>query len=112
MKALSIRQPYAEMILRGIKKIEYRSRPTRRIGEMFYIYAARTPGPEAEFAALGCLPRDLPTGVILGTAVISRCTGTPGRYEWHLREAHRLARPLKPARHPQPVWFEPFARAA
>ncbi len=28
MRALSIRQPYAELILRGIKKIEYRSRPT------------------------------------------------------------------------------------
>ena len=43
MRALSIRQPYAELILRGIKKIEYRSRPTRIIGERFYIYAARTP---------------------------------------------------------------------
>ena len=28
MRALSIRQPYAELILRGIKKIEYRSRRT------------------------------------------------------------------------------------
>ena len=43
MRALSIRQPYAELILRGIKKIEYRSRRTRIIGERFYIYAARTP---------------------------------------------------------------------
>ncbi len=31
-RALSIRQPYAELILRGIKKIEYRSRPTRLLG--------------------------------------------------------------------------------
>jgi hypothetical protein len=30
MRALSIRQPYAELILRGLKKIKYRSRPTRR----------------------------------------------------------------------------------
>ena len=41
MRALSIRQPYAELILRGIKTIEYRSRPTRIIGQPFYIYAAR-----------------------------------------------------------------------
>ena len=41
MCALSIRQPYAELILRGEKTIEYRSRPTRIIGERFYIYAAR-----------------------------------------------------------------------
>ena len=40
-RVLSIRQPYAELILRGIKKIEYRSRPTRIIGERFYIYAAQ-----------------------------------------------------------------------
>src|SRR5687768_18607703 len=41
MRALSIRQPWAELILRGVKKIEYRSRPTRLIGERFYIYAAK-----------------------------------------------------------------------
>jgi hypothetical protein len=29
MRALSIRQPYAELILRGIKPIEFRSRHTR-----------------------------------------------------------------------------------
>ena len=29
MRALSIRQPYAELILRGIKNIDYRSRRTR-----------------------------------------------------------------------------------
>ncbi len=51
MRALSIRQPYAELILRGLKTIEYRSRPTRIIGERFYIYAAgktwRPPPPES-----------------------------------------------------------------
>jgi hypothetical protein len=31
MRALSIRQPYAEMILRGEKTIEYRSRPIKQI---------------------------------------------------------------------------------
>lgn len=42
MLALSIRQPYAELILRGVKTVEYRSRPTRVIGRRFAIYAART----------------------------------------------------------------------
>lgn len=41
MLALSIRQPYAELILRGEKVVEYRSRPTRLIGVRFAIYAAR-----------------------------------------------------------------------
>ncbi len=52
MRALSIRQPYAELILRGIKTIEYRTRRTRIIGERFYIYAARTPGDVVGFAEL------------------------------------------------------------
>jgi predicted transcriptional regulator len=37
MLALSIRQPYAELILRGIKTAEFRSRSTTIIGERFYL---------------------------------------------------------------------------
>src|SRR6185503_2281537 len=43
MRALSIRQPWAELILRGVKTVEYRSRPTRVVGERFWLYAARGP---------------------------------------------------------------------
>jgi hypothetical protein len=32
-------------------------------------------------------------------------------YGWHLTDVRRLARPLRPAGHPQPVWFEPFLAA-
>ena len=42
VRALSIRQPFAELILRGIKTVELRSRPTNVVGERFYIYAAKT----------------------------------------------------------------------
>ncbi len=51
MCALSIRQPYTELIPRTcgrrgtcgeqIKPIEFRSRPTKRIGERFYIYSSQ-----------------------------------------------------------------------
>ena len=44
MRALSIRQPFAELILRGIKTVEYRSRPTRIIGQRFHIYACKGTG--------------------------------------------------------------------
>ncbi len=110
MRALSIRQPYAELILRGIKKIEYRSRRTRIIGERFYIYAARTPGDTAGFAKLGCVPGDpgVPTGVIVGSAQIAACEANNGYYHWHLSDVKRLKRPRKPKRMPQPVWFTPF----
>ena len=39
MRALSIRQPYAELILRGIKTAELRSMSTTIVGERFLIYA-------------------------------------------------------------------------
>ena len=41
MLALSIRQPFAELILRGIKTAELRSRATTIVGERFYIYACK-----------------------------------------------------------------------
>jgi hypothetical protein len=36
MRALSIGQPYAELILRGIKTAELRSMSTTIVGERFY----------------------------------------------------------------------------
>ncbi len=44
MLALSVRQPFAELILRGIKTVEYRNRPTRIIGERFHIDACKGSG--------------------------------------------------------------------
>ena len=47
MLAPSIRQPFAELILRGIKTVEYRSLRTSIIGERFYIYATQRELPVA-----------------------------------------------------------------
>ncbi len=108
MRALSIRQPYVEQILRGRKRIEYRSRPTRIRGR-FYLYASKSPGPPAEFSSLGRKPGELPTGMILGTVELVDCTKRrKDRYEWHLRAPRRLARTRRPIKHAQPVWFYPF----
>ena len=102
MRALSIRQPFAELILRGIKTVEYRSRPTRIIGQRFHIYAAKKqlsvaslqlpvkawsrdlgvaeglPEWMIELAEqVGMIEPDalggLPRGVIVGSAVIEKC---------------------------------------
>jgi len=107
MRALSIRQPYAEQILRGKKRIEFRSRPTRIRGR-FYIYASLSPGPTGQFGAMGLAPGDLPTGVIVGTAELVACRKGGYEYEWQLRNPRRLARRRRPTKHPQPVWFIPF----
>ena len=77
MRALFIRQPYAELILRGLKRIEYRSRPTKIIGERLYIYAARTWGGWAGVNGHGTddvKEGEALTGVIVGTAIISHVT--------------------------------------
>lgn len=129
MLALSIRQPYAELILRGEKRIEYRSRPTKLIGQRFYIYASRTwagvthgNGHDAAGIEAGG-PGSLPTGVIVGSAIISGCEVAPAsclcgsdsqherlcdQYEWHLTNVKRYKRLRAPRRHPQPVWFTPW----
>ena len=140
MLALSVRQPYAELILRGIKTIEFRSRPTRVIGQRFYLYASRGGGDwrkSAERAgakawsldlampdgagvppwmgemarALRLFPGELPTGVIVGSAMIERVmpgdatTNSAGFFHWHLADVKRLVTPRKPKGRPQPVWW-------
>jgi len=69
MRALSIRQPYAEQILRGTKRFEYRSRSTV-IRERVYIYASLKPGPAEEFERMRLHEGELPTGVLVGTVEI------------------------------------------
>jgi hypothetical protein len=122
MRALSIRQPYAEEILRGIKTVEYRTRPTKIIDKRFYIYAGLKEPPAAQLARFSRLyptvealrAADLPKGLIVGTAII---TGNlpPGKggsgnefWGWKLAKVKRMRRPRKPKRQPQPTWFNPF----
>ena len=139
MRALSIRQPYAELILRGVKTIEYRSRATKIIGERFLIYASKSKLPVVggqlpvktadnivvprppyalpdwmlELAEqVGMIKpgelRELPTGVIVGSAVIAKVSQVGSVHRWHLAEIRRAKKLRKPKLHPQPVWFHPF----
>jgi hypothetical protein len=108
--AISIRQPYAELILRGRKKVEYRGGNTT-LRERVYIYAARRPGDRESWDDLGLEPGDLSTGVIVGTVEISECFGNEelGEYEWLLARPKRLRRFLRPRNQPQPgVWRPKF----
>src|SRR3989344_4902978 len=66
MKALSLKQPYAELILKGLKTIELRNWNTYFRGQC-YIHASKTPDRKAmekhNFQAL-------PTGCIVGKITI------------------------------------------
>ena len=63
-RALSVRQPYVEQIMRGEKVFEFRSGPTK-IRERVYIYASLTPGDIEDWEEMNLRPGDLPTGVSL-----------------------------------------------
>ncbi len=108
-RAISIRQPHVEAILRGIKKIEYRSQPTRIRGRV-YIYSSQKSAPQEFYVDYGIEPGTLQTGMLLGTVEVVACIGVPGDYEWHLANPERLSEPIKPRTHPQPVWFKPFVQ--
>lgn len=109
-RAISIRQPFAEQIMLGEKKVEYRSRPTL-IRERVYVYAGQRRPPAAVWEDICADYGNLPLGVIIGTVELYDCKRTTsGRYEWLLRKPRRLRRPVKPKEHPQPAWFYPFGR--
>lgn len=110
MNALSVRQPHAEAIMRGVKIVECRGRPTATRGHI-YIYAAhgrydllteralmRTYG----ITDVDC--DDLPRGVIVGTVDLYNAEGE----QWYLRNPERARQLRKPKKQPQPVWFIPF----
>ncbi len=59
-RAISIRQPFVELILRGDKKFEYRSTPTK-LRERVYIYASQKPKDRpSEWRKVGKEPGELP----------------------------------------------------
>ena len=114
MRALSIRQPHAEAVMRGIKTIESRSRLTN-IRERFYVYAGLKIEDDydwwlkEEYGIDNVTYDELPRGVIVGTAELYGCDLTEDGeyYQWHLRDPRRIT-PKKPDNHPQPAWFNPF----
>lgn len=123
LRALSIRQPWAELILRGCKTLEVRSRPTRVRGWV-QIYAAlgRKDGPHPRRAALqyGLDLETLPRGLLVGWVEIvdcrrvgpadsdEACFPIPEEsqlYGWVVRHPGRLAVPTVPNSQPQPSFF-------
>lgn len=86
MRALSIRQPYAELILQGIKTAEYRTQRTNIIGERFHIYAplkkASVDRTLRQAQGKEIWSRDLATP---NGALQSGCWNWPSTCEWSSR---------------------------
>jgi hypothetical protein len=126
--ALGIRQPWAELILRGIKTIEVRTLATSVRGPI-YIYTSKViAGTEPARAAAeryGLDVDELPRGLLVGTVEIIECRACvaadaagaclpPDLLElklgWRLANPRRLETPLKVRFLPYGVWFYPFKR--
>ena len=111
--ALSVRQPWAELILRGDKKSEQRGQPTNIRGRI-YIYAGLKHydrDEEADWADEFNLDIDgLPRGVIVGSVELADCRrGDAGEgFDWVLKNPIRAKDLIKPTRRPNPVWFRPW----
>jgi ASCH domain len=124
--ALSIKQPWAELIMRGVKTIEVRSLRTHKRARV-QIYASKGGVSLASCERIekehGVDVKSLPRGVLVGTIEIVGCRplaptdstaaafwidkGDP-RFAWMLAEPRRSLRLIKPRKQPQPTFFRPF----
>jgi hypothetical protein len=101
MKALTIRQPWASLIMAGIKDVENRTWTTGYRGRLAIHAGARV---EADgLAAHGhLLPRgDLPRGAMLGTVSLVDVVenhpsvwAVPGLWHWVLADPNLLSQPI------------------
>jgi len=126
--ALSIQQPWAELILRGIKTIEVRRVAARPRG-LVYLYTSRRqsrlPGLEELVSRHGISSAMLPVGQIVGTVEILDCRRAcpadataaqvppallKDAFSWFLGNATRLAQPVQPKFVPFGTWFYPWKR--
>jgi hypothetical protein len=101
-RALTIRQPWASLIMSGHKGIENRSWPTRHRG-LLVIHAGVTTEEDAlrQYRRLLQRPDDLPHGAILGTVEVVDCVegarsrwAEPGSYHWVLADPRPFRKPI------------------
>ena len=108
-RAISIKQPFVEEILRGIKKYEYRSRPTKIRGRV-YLYASLKPRTDGNWKRLKMNPEDSVKGYIVGSVEIVDCVYFEKHecYGYKLKKPKRYKKHMKPKNQPQPCFFFPF----
>ncbi len=88
MRALSVKQPWAELIALGKKKIEFRTWQRDFRGDLLIVASKSRQDDECEEEGLD------PTKLVYGAAVCVvdfwQVTGSDGDYEWHLRTPRRV----------------------
>jgi hypothetical protein len=104
-RALSIPQPFVELILTGRKTAEYRSRYTH-MRERVYLYASKIVNDVEEYPYDRALL--LPRGVIVGSVDIVDCVNDEDRYAWVLKNPRRFKTPIIAKGTPQPGFWFPY----
>ncbi|GAA2770455.1 hypothetical protein GCM10019017_10500 [Streptomyces showdoensis] len=108
MRALTVRQPYADAIVHGTKRCENRSRSVSamHLGTTILIHAAKAPHNSKVTAAdLELAHAPDVRGAIIGTAVLDSCHqadpagccapwGMVSFWHWTLRDIRPLPRPV------------------
>ena len=126
--ALGIKQPWAELILQGVKTLEIRTRPTRVRGPI-YLYTSQKLATEtfatAAFERYRLVPDDMTKGMIVGSVSLVDCRPTTpedalsaclppellaDRYAWVLEAPKRLLLPQPVRFLSYGVWFYPYKR--
>ena len=90
MKVLTIKQPWATLIMQGNKRFEFRSWQTKYRGELL-IHAGKGIDKEAIKRLSKYLPKELPLGKILGKVTLVDCIKmSPEFKEELLKENHDI----------------------
>jgi hypothetical protein len=102
MRTLSVRQPYCEAILRGLKTQEFRTWTTIFRGRIA-LHASKKLAPEAldHFPELEGV--EVHTGAVVGLVTVTDIRpdpDEPGLYVWELTDPVRLAEPVLAAGQP------------
>lgn len=126
--ALSLQQPWAELILQGKKTIELRTFQTNRRGQI-YLYAGKSFSRHSH--AKDCLshynlePVKLCFGRLVGQVTLTRCrpatdsdreqacfpmASYDGYWSWELTDPIRFETPVPVRFKPYGPWFYPFQR--
>ena len=108
MKALTLRQPFASLVVAGVKDVENRSRPTKYRG-VLAIHAGLAIDNDA-MTAHGHLIDDMPAGALIGTVRVIDCVqdsesewAIPGQWHWLLTEPRPFDTPI-PAKGKLGLW--------
>ena len=72
MKVLTIKQPWATLIMQGNKRYEFRSQKTKYRGELL-IHVGKGIDKEAMKRLAKYIPKDMPSGKILGKVTLVDC---------------------------------------